>query len=103
MRVACWRVKAADTHSEYVIIIAFQWQKWLRTRASVLRYSTLPVLWISALNQGQQLASRFGPIYSRGNSSGIRRLGGSQNAAGGGDEDKTPLLLSRIESRLSET
>jgi hypothetical protein len=44
MRIACWRAKATDTHSEYVMIIAFQWQKWLRKRASMLRYSALPVL-----------------------------------------------------------
>ena len=29
MRFACWINKAADTHSEYVIIIAFPLQQWL--------------------------------------------------------------------------
>jgi hypothetical protein len=33
MRIACWVTKATDTHSEYVIIIAFANQKWLRERA----------------------------------------------------------------------
>jgi len=33
---ACWITKAKDTHSEYVILIAFQLQQWLRQRASML-------------------------------------------------------------------
>ena len=37
MRIACWITKATDTHSEYVILIAFPRQQWLRER-------TLPVL-----------------------------------------------------------
>ena len=41
MRCACWITKAKNTHSEYVILIAFPWQQWLRERASMLRYSTL--------------------------------------------------------------
>jgi hypothetical protein len=36
----CWITKATDTHSEYVIPIAFPRQKWLRERASVLRLYT---------------------------------------------------------------
>jgi len=36
MRVACRITKAADTHSEYVILIALPWQKWLLECASVL-------------------------------------------------------------------
>jgi len=47
MRNACEIPKATNTHSEYVIIIAFPLQQWLRERASVLRYTyvrTLPVL-----------------------------------------------------------
>ena len=30
--------KATDTHSEYVILIAFAQQQWLRERAFILRY-----------------------------------------------------------------
>jgi hypothetical protein len=37
MRFACWITKATDTHSEYVILIAFPRQQWLRERASLLR------------------------------------------------------------------
>jgi hypothetical protein len=36
MRFACWINKATDTHSEYVILIAFPRQQWLRERASML-------------------------------------------------------------------
>ena len=39
MRFAYWITKAKDTHSEYVILIAFPRQLWLRERASVLRYT----------------------------------------------------------------
>ena len=36
MRILCWIPKATDTHSEYVIGIAFPLQQWLHERASVL-------------------------------------------------------------------
>jgi hypothetical protein len=39
IRFAFWMNKATDTHSEYVIIIAFPRQQWLRERASMLRCS----------------------------------------------------------------
>ena len=41
MRITCWINKATNTHSEYVIIIAFSLQQWLHERASMLHYSTL--------------------------------------------------------------
>jgi hypothetical protein len=47
MRFACWITPATDTHSEYGILIAFPQQQWLRERASVLRYSALPVLYLN--------------------------------------------------------
>jgi len=36
MRFACWITKAKGTHSEYVLIIAFLRQMWLRERDSIL-------------------------------------------------------------------
>jgi len=39
MLVACWITKATNTHSEYVILIAFPRQQWLSERASMLRYT----------------------------------------------------------------
>jgi len=49
MRIACWMTNATNTHSRYVITIAFPLQQWLHERASLLRYSTLPVLLTSEL------------------------------------------------------
>ena len=44
MRFPCWIIKATNTHSEYVIRIAFpQWQ-WLLERASVLHYTYIVFL-----------------------------------------------------------
>jgi hypothetical protein len=37
MHIACWITRATDTHSEYVILIGFPLQQWLRERASMLR------------------------------------------------------------------
>jgi hypothetical protein len=42
MRFACWITKATDTHTQYVILIAFPRQQWLCERSSVWRYA-----WIS--------------------------------------------------------
>jgi len=39
MRIACSITKATNTHSEYVIIIAFPRQHWLHKCASLLRYT----------------------------------------------------------------
>jgi hypothetical protein len=39
MRIPCRITKATDSHSECVIIIALPRQKWLRERASILRYT----------------------------------------------------------------
>ena len=41
--LSCWKRKATDTHSKYVILIAFPWQKWLLELALNIIY-TLPVL-----------------------------------------------------------
>jgi len=38
MRFACWKTKATDIHSDYVILIAFPRQQWLHERASIIRY-----------------------------------------------------------------
>jgi hypothetical protein len=36
MRFACWITKVTDTHSQYVILISFPRQQWLRERTSML-------------------------------------------------------------------
>jgi len=48
MPFACWIINATDMHSEYVTLNAFPWQQWLRERASMLRYTTLPVFFVIA-------------------------------------------------------
>ena len=44
MRFACRITKTTNTHLEYVILIAFPLQQWLRERASVLRYRYFALL-----------------------------------------------------------
>ena len=44
MSFACWITKATDTHSEYVILIAFARSKWLRENSSMLPYTCTPFL-----------------------------------------------------------
>jgi hypothetical protein len=46
MRFACWVTKAINIHSEYEILIAFLQQRWLFERASVLRYTYIPCLFV---------------------------------------------------------
>jgi hypothetical protein len=38
-RIAYWVTKATDTHSEYVILIAFPLQQWFHEPATILRYT----------------------------------------------------------------
>jgi hypothetical protein len=44
MYFLCWITKATDTHSEYVILIAFSRQQYLRERATMLRYAYIACL-----------------------------------------------------------
>ena len=37
IRTACWIPKATDTRSEYITLIVFPRQQWLREHASMLR------------------------------------------------------------------
>jgi hypothetical protein len=58
MRIACWITMATDTPSEYVILIAFTWQQWLRERACVtLCVHCLPCVFHDALSQNVDLGS----------------------------------------------
>ena len=43
-RIACWTPKATNTHSEYVMLIAFPLQQWLQERPSMLRYTCIGCL-----------------------------------------------------------
>jgi hypothetical protein len=44
IRVACWIPKATNTHSQYVILMAFLLQQWLHTLTSVLHYMYIACL-----------------------------------------------------------
>jgi hypothetical protein len=44
MHIACWICKASNTHSEYVILIAFPVHYWLHKRASELCYAYIACL-----------------------------------------------------------
>jgi hypothetical protein len=44
MRIACWITKSTNTHSQYVIIIAFPLQQWLQERASIWCYKHIACL-----------------------------------------------------------
>ena len=47
MRIACWIPKAINTHSEYVILIAFPLQQWISERTSLFTFIlTLPELYV---------------------------------------------------------
>jgi len=39
MHIACWIPKTTNTHSEYVILIAFPLQQWSHERTSMLCYT----------------------------------------------------------------
>jgi hypothetical protein len=58
MRFACWITKATDTHSQYVILIGFPRKIWLRESATVLHYSTLPVLLFTSISVFQMHVTR---------------------------------------------
>jgi hypothetical protein len=44
MHFACWTTKTTNSHSEYVILIAFPLQKWLHKCTSMLRYTHIAYL-----------------------------------------------------------
>ena len=51
MRTACCITRATNTHSQYVILIAFPLQQCLHERASMLRYTYIACLVISYSTQ----------------------------------------------------
>jgi len=66
MRFACWIPKATNTHSEYVILLAFPQQQWLRKSASMLRYMYTACLADSVLlNATVYRTDYMSPVISR--------------------------------------
>jgi hypothetical protein len=58
MRFACPITKATDTHSEYVILIAFPRQQWLRERVLLLRYTYVACLVPMLVDASQHLRQK---------------------------------------------
>jgi len=53
IHTACWIPKATNTHSEYVILIAFPLQQWLHNLTSMLHYTYIACLVLTkAVNIG---------------------------------------------------
>jgi len=48
--IAYWIPKATNTHSEYVLIIAFPLQQWLQECTTALHRTILPILYILKLS-----------------------------------------------------
>jgi hypothetical protein len=66
MCFACWITKATNTHSEYVIIIAFRQQRLLRERAWILRLyvHSCPVWFCNlSLSLFNPLRMKHNPFY----------------------------------------
>jgi len=62
MRVACWIPKATNTHSEYVILVAFPLQRWFTNAAQCYLIRPLPVSFTN--NQITQPAEIRSSIFS---------------------------------------
>ena len=48
--ISLWVHKATDSHSWYVLLIAFPLQKWLHERVSILRYTCIACLVTNVLS-----------------------------------------------------
>ena len=65
MRSACWITKAADTHSEYVMLIAFPLQQWLHEGSSMLCYTYIACLVYSRIHiAGRYKNRKRSPSYT---------------------------------------
>ena len=59
LRIACWIIKAADTHSEYVILTAFQLQQYLHEHTLLLRYTYTACLLYSVVTIAGQPIQKY--------------------------------------------
>ena len=55
MRIVCWLLKATNTCSQYVIIIAFPLQQWLHEYAAVLCYTYICLSCLNVLTSTTHL------------------------------------------------
>ena len=70
LRNACWLTKATNTHLQYVIIIAFSRQQWVRERALLLHYTfiaCLAVLTKFCLDTKVLISQHFAEFFREGN------------------------------------
>jgi len=58
MRITFWIPEATKTHSKYEILVVFPLQKWKHERASMLRYTTLPVVFPLLLTKSRNSNSK---------------------------------------------
>jgi hypothetical protein len=63
MRFACWITKATDTQSEYVILIAFPQQQWLRERTSILHLYVHCVPCVVTSSGSKRMYGRIPLVY----------------------------------------
>ena len=51
MRITSWIPKAINTRAQYILLIAFPLQQWLRERASMLRYTYIDCIVITGMER----------------------------------------------------
>jgi len=94
MRFACWMTEDTNTHTEYVRLIVFPQQQWLRERTSLLR---LPVLLTSGTRQRWLVILTHRLLYRRCNVPRSHCIGGRVGPSGSPDafgKKKTASLWS---------
>ena len=64
MHITCRITKATNTHSEYVILITFPQQQWLRDRPSIFVVPTLPVLFLELAGEFRTVVLTFRNLAS---------------------------------------
>jgi hypothetical protein len=64
IRFAYWITKATNTHSEYVILIAYPQQPWLRELATILRYRNNDIF-VTGMNHYSYYAQIHTPLVAQ--------------------------------------
>jgi hypothetical protein len=78
MRFACWIPNATNTHSEYVIHVAFPLQQWWHELASMLRYAYIGCLSSFCYSRSKISGSITLTVYSVATDrDAVNRLSGS--------------------------
>jgi hypothetical protein len=63
LRIACWIPKTINSHTGYVILVAFPRQQWFYSRASMLRYTYIACLVL--ISQSNSLYRRYNCSFFR--------------------------------------